>query len=197
MGKRDPRVDAYIAKSADFAKPILEYLRETVHAAVPEVEEDIKWGVPHFAYKGMFCGVAAFKQHCTFGFWKGSLVLGNDSGPDPMAQFGRLTKVSDLPPKSVLVGYLEKAKQLNDEGVKVERPPARPKAPLRTPAALAAALRKNKKAQTTFEAFSPSHKREYIEWIVEAKSDETRNRRLATAIDWMAQGKPRNWKYMK
>lgn len=197
MGTRDPRVDAYIAKSADFAKPILTTIRETVHAACPEAVEEMKWSFPHFTYKGMLCSMASFKEHCAFGFWKGSLVLGGAAkGADAMGQFGRLTKASDLPPKKVLAAYVKKAMALNDEGIKVERkPPRRATVDTAPPADLAAALKKNKKANASFNAFPPSHKRDYIEWITEAKRPETRARRVHTAVEWMAGGKPRNWKY--
>ena|SRR5688572_11313558 len=200
MGTRDPRIDAYIAKSADFARPILTSLRETIHAACPEVEETMKWSNPHFMYHGMLCGMASFKQHCAFGFWKSSLVLGDDARADDesMGQFGRITKLSDLPPKKVLTGYIRRAMQLNEEGI---RPPKRMKPrtekprEIEVPDDLAAALRKNKRALATFEGFSPSAKREYLAWIVEAKREETRRRRLETAVAQMAEGKTRNWKY--
>jgi uncharacterized protein YdeI (YjbR/CyaY-like superfamily) len=196
MGKRDPRVDAYIAKSADFAKPILAHLRETVHAACPEVEEAIKWSNPAFMYKGMLCGMAAFKQHATFGFWKNSLLFGDGAkSTNPMEQFGRLTKVSDLPPAATLSTYVRKAARLNDEGVKVARKLKAAPKPIRVPADLAAALKKSKKAKAVFDAFSPSHKREYIEWITDAKSADTRARRLAQAVEWIEARKSRNWKY--
>ena len=195
MANTNPRVDAYIAKSADFAKPILTRIREIVHEACPDVEETIKWGVPAFDYKGMMCGMAAFKQHCTLGFWKGSLILPDKRDMDGMGQFGRLTKVSDLPSKKELTGYIRKAMKLNEEGIKVEREkkPKKPEIPV--PPYVSAALKKNKKAADAFEAFSPSHRREYLEWITEAKTEATRDRRLSTAIEWMAEGKSRNWKY--
>jgi uncharacterized protein YdeI (YjbR/CyaY-like superfamily) len=196
MGTRDKRVDAYIAKSADFAKPILTYIRETVHEACPECEETLKWGAPTFMYKGMLCGFASFKEHAMFGFWKHELLFGR--GPrEAMGSFGRLAAVSDLPAKRQLVAIIKRAMKLNDEGVKVERAKAKPKAPIRMPPELKAALARNTKARTTFEAFSPSHKREYLEWIREAKAPETRERRIATAMEWMSEGKPRNWKYMR
>jgi len=196
MGKRDPRVDAYIKKAAPFAQPILTEIRETVHASCPDVEETMKWRFPHFVYKGLLCGMASFKEHAALGFWKGALVTGGPRGVDAMGHFGRLTKRSDLPSKRVLAGYVKKAAALNEQGVKVPRAP-RKAAPstLKVPAALSAAFKTNKKAQAGFGGFSPSHKREYIEWITEAKSDETRARRLAQAIEWMAEGKSRNWKY--
>jgi uncharacterized protein YdeI (YjbR/CyaY-like superfamily) len=198
MGKKDQRVDAYIEKAADFAKPILNHLRAIVHEACPEVEEDYKWSFPCFMYKGMFCNIAAFKEHCAFGFWKSSLIVDKkgQSLEKAMGQFGRITKLSDLPPKKVLIEYIKLAKKLNDDGVKA---PARVKKPARelvVPDDLAKALKRNKAAQATFEKFSPSHKREYVDWIIEAKTEATRNKRLETAVLWMAEGKPRNWKYM-
>jgi uncharacterized protein YdeI (YjbR/CyaY-like superfamily) len=199
MGKRDLRVDAYISKAADFAKPILNQLREAVHVSCPDVEEDMKWGFPHFMFKGMLCSMASFKEHAAFGFWKGSLIFDDHQAKsgEAMGHLGRLTKASDLPAKKVLAGYIRKAMALNDDGVKVARVPKRaaPKA-VRVPEDLAAALKGNKKAHATFEAFSPSHKREYIEWITEAKTAGTRARRLETAVEWMGEGKSRNWKYV-
>jgi uncharacterized protein YdeI (YjbR/CyaY-like superfamily) len=199
MGTRDARVDTYIAKSAGFARPILEHLRDVVHAACPEVEETMKWSFPHFQYKGILCSMAAFKEHCAFGFWKGALVVGEGAdGEKAMGQFGRITTLSDLPSKKVLTGYIKKAMQLNADGVKSptrSKPKAPPK-PVVVPDDLSAALRANAKARATFEKFPPSHKREYIDWITEAKTQATRARRLETAVEWMAEGKPRNWKYM-
>ena len=197
-GKRDPRVDAYINNAADFAKPILTHLRETVHAAVPGVVEEMKWSFPHFTYKGMLCSMAAFKHHAMFGFWKASLVLGDKAkSDDGMGHLGRITKIADLPSKRELTSYIKKAAALNDEGVTVARTPKNPASarPLRVPADLATALKKNRKAQTTFDDFSPSHRKEYVEWITGAKTDETRTRRLKTAVEQMAEGKSQNWKY--
>jgi uncharacterized protein YdeI (YjbR/CyaY-like superfamily) len=199
MGTRDERVDAYIAKSAEFARPILNHLREVVHAACPEVEETMKWSFPNFMYKGILCSMASFKEHCAFGLWKGSLVLNKngDYTKEGMGHLGRITKLSDLPSKKVLTGYIKEGMKLNDAGVKspTRSKPKQPKEVV-VPEELTSALAKNKKALATFEKFSPSHKREYIEWITEAKTEATRTRRLETAIEWMAEGKPRNWKYM-
>jgi uncharacterized protein YdeI (YjbR/CyaY-like superfamily) len=195
MAKKDPRVDSYIAKSADFAKPILNHLRQLVHQGCPDIEETIKWGLPAFEYHGILGGMAAFKAHCAFNLWKGSLLGAKNR--DAMGQFGRITSLSDLPKDSVLVGYVREAARMNAEGVKVQRQPKAPRKPLPTPPDLASALKKNAKARATFEGFSPSHKREYVEWITEAKTEETRKKRLGTAIDWMAEGKPRMWKYMR
>ena len=189
MAKNDPRVDAYIAKSAESAKPILSYFRGVVHSAVPDVEETIKWGAPHFDYKGMMLGIAGFKQHCVVNFWKGGLI-GIDG-------FGGIKSIDDLPPRKELIALIKKLAKLNEEGVKVARPERAPKKEAKTPPALAAALKKNKKAASTFENFSPSHRREYIEWITDAKSDETRQRRIDQAVAWIGEGKPRNWKYMR
>ncbi|KQY52367.1 YdeI/OmpD-associated family protein [Lysobacter sp. Root494] len=198
MGHRDPRIDAYIARAAEFARPILVRLREVVHVACPECEETLKWGMPAFTHRGrILCGMAAFKQHATFNLWQGAMIVGKDGRAldDAMGQFGRLTKPGDLPGKRELAGYIREAVKLIDAGVK--RPAARraPGPPAEVPDDLAAALGKNAKARATFDAFPPSSRRDYIEWITEAKRVETRVRRLAQAIEWMAEGKRRNWKY--
>jgi uncharacterized protein YdeI (YjbR/CyaY-like superfamily) len=199
MGKRDPRVDAYIARSADFAKPILSHIRDVVHSACPPVEETLKWSVPAFMYKGNLCGMAAFKHHCMFGFWTGSLIVDKKTGMNAGIGMGRMriTSLAELPSDRILTDYVRQAMKLNEEGVKAPRTAARPKKPLPVPASMKKALGSNKQAMKTFQDFSPSHQREYIEWITEAKTDETRERRLSKAIEMIAEGKPRNWKYMK
>src|SRR5262245_3202477 len=198
MGTRDPRVDAYIDKAADLAKPILLQFREIVHGACPDVVEEMKWSFPHFTYKGMLCSMAAFKEHAAIGFWKPALVLGDQAkSGEAMGHLGRITTQSDLPPTKQLTAYVKKAVALNDAGIKEAPTPKAPPTPLRVPADLASALKKNKKAQTTFDHFSLSHRREYVEWIADAKTDETRARRLKTAIEQMAEGKSQNWKYEK
>ena len=199
MGDRNPRVDAYIEKSAPFARPILEHLRDVVHTAVPEVTEEIKWSMPAFTYKGMMCGMAAFKEHCALNFWKHSLVVGGPRPDDAMGSFGRITSLADLPPDEELIRYVREAKRLNDEGVKpVKRAkPAAEKKELDTPDDLIAALETNPAAMEHFEAFSPSKRKDYVEWITEAKTDATRRKRLETAIEWIAEGKSRNWKYAR
>ncbi|MFL6514858.1 MAG: YdeI/OmpD-associated family protein [Chthoniobacterales bacterium] len=200
MGKKDPRVDAYIKNAALFAKPILKYLRKAVHTGCPEVEETIKWSMPHFDYNGIMCGMAAFKKHCAFGFWKSKLILlpnGNTS-KDAMGQFGRVRSLDDLPPEKTLIAYVRKAAELNDSGAKVpgrNKPKKRP--PFKTPPDLLKALGKNASAGKTFEDLSASGKREYVEWIVSAKREETRKRRLDTAIEWLSEGKKHNWRYIK
>jgi uncharacterized protein YdeI (YjbR/CyaY-like superfamily) len=200
MGTRDPRIDRYIERSADFARPILTRVRDVVHAACPEVEESVKWGAPFFLYNGMLCRMASFKQHCALTFWKESLIAdeGGNGGREALDQLQRITALSDLPAKTVLTRYIKSAMALNDAGV---RPAARarPKAKrvLVVPDDLAAALRRNRAAAAAFETFSPSRRREYVEWLTEAKRPETRARRLETAVGWIAEGKPRHWKYIK
>ena len=202
MGTRDPRIDAYIEKSADFAKPILTHLREVVHAACPDVEETMKWSMPHFMYRSsILCGMASFKGHATFGFWNGGQVVGENGGDArerAMGQFGRITSVKDLPPRKEIAGYVKEAMKLKEAGVKRAAPSrtGRPRE-VAVPAALAAALERNAEARAAFERFSPSHRREYSEWVAEAKTDATRERRVATTIEWVTEGKSRNWKYEK
>lgn len=199
MATPDPRVDAYIARAAPFARPILAYLREVVGSACPDGEEVLKWGSPHLTYKGkLVCGMAAFKQHATFGFWHGGQVVGEGTGraDAAMGQFGRLTDVAQLPPRAELERYVREAMRLVGEGAVRNPAKASPRPALPVPADLASALAGAPAAQATFEGFPPGQRREYIEWITEAKRDDTRQRRLAQAVEWMAEGKPRNWKYM-
>jgi uncharacterized protein YdeI (YjbR/CyaY-like superfamily) len=199
MAEKDPLVDAYIGKSAPFAQPILKHLRRVVHAGCPEVEETIKWQFPHFDHKGMMCSMAAFKHHCAFGFWKGELIFKGDKRAklEAMGHFGRIASLADLPPEEILIGYVRKAAQLNEAGVKSPaRSRPKKKSPLKIPEYFSAALKKNPKARATFEDFTPSNQREYVEWLGDAKRDETRDQRLETSILWLAEGKPRNWKYM-
>jgi uncharacterized protein YdeI (YjbR/CyaY-like superfamily) len=202
MAKRDPRVDAYIKQAQPFARPILNHIRKIVHAAVPGVEETIKWSAPAFEYKGPFCGVNAFKHYAVFGFWKGELLKdhlpGSMETPYPGNQFGKLTSVDDLPSVKDLTRIIKAAAKLNDEGIKA--PPMRragPRPALKAPKDLLAALAKNKKAMATFENFAPGQRREYIAWVLEAKQAATRETRITTAVEWMAEGKVRNWKYVK
>ena len=197
MGAMNPAVTAYIAKSPPFAKPIFERLRRLFHEACPAIEEKVKWNCPSFEYKGMVGGFAGFKAHAVFGFWRQDVLpdpKGLFKGRGPMAN--KLTDVSQLPPDDVLVSYIKAAVALNEKGAPA-RFKSKPKPPLKVPSYFMAAVRKNKKALAAFNAFPPSHKREYVEWIVDAKQEETRNRRLQTAIAWMAEGKARNWKYEK
>ena len=198
MPTQDARIDAYIAKSAEFAQPILTHLRALIHETCPEVEETIKWSMPCFEYKGMLCNMAAFKAHCAFGFWKAPLMVApeDDKGKEAMGQFGRITSLKDLPPKRTMQAYIKKAMALNEQEVKVPRRarPATPR-PVEMPAVLTAALAANSAAAGHFASFPPSAQREYADWISEAKTDSTRDKRLAQAIEWIAEGKRRNWKY--
>lgn len=199
MGKTNKRVDAYIAKARPFAQPILHHLREMVHKGCPGVEETIKWGMPSFDYKGPYCSMASFKEHAVFGFWKASLMKDaakmKDNQQNAMGHAGKIKSLSDLPTDKILLGWLKEAAKLNDDNVKLPPRNKTEKKDIVVPDYFTRALGKNKKALKTFEAFSPSHKREYIEWITGAKSEETRNRRMSTAIEWLAEGKGLNWKY--
>jgi uncharacterized protein YdeI (YjbR/CyaY-like superfamily) len=198
---KDKRIDAYIAKSAPFAQPILQHIRELVHAACPDVEEKMKWSFPHFDYQGqMMCSMAAFKEHTAMSFWKAPLIEDPKNLLDrqgSMGHFGRMTSLKDLPSDKVLIGFIKQAMKLNEAGVTVERKPAPKEITLDPPDYFMKALRKNKAALKTYEAFSPSNKREYLVWVTEAKTDDTRDKRLTTAVEWMAEGKIRNWKYVK
>jgi uncharacterized protein YdeI (YjbR/CyaY-like superfamily) len=197
MAARDPRIDAYIAAARPFAQPILRRIRKAVHAGCPHVAETIKWGMPAFEYKGPLVGMAGFKAHCALAFWKASLMktVPTDIGTDAMGQFGRLESLDDTPSEAHLVRMVREAAALNDAGVKVPRAAKAPKPAPNAPAYMVAALRKNKKAMAAWQQFPPSHQREYIQWITEAKTDATRTRRLQTAVEWIADGKGRNWKY--
>ena len=194
---RDPRIDAYIERAAPFARPILAHARALVHQACPQVEETIKWGMPTFVHAGgILCGMAAFKQHASFGFWKHALVVGEGEPRDGMGSYGKMLSLDDFPAKKIVLAHIRKAMKLNEDGVKM--PAARKaasKLPPEMPEDLVAALNKDKAAKATFDAFPPSCRREYIEWIVEAKREDTRVKRLAQAVEWMAEGKRRNWKY--
>ncbi|HRI78885.1 MAG TPA: YdeI/OmpD-associated family protein [Cyclobacteriaceae bacterium] len=201
--KKDKRIDAYIAKAQPFAKPILRHLRELVHQTCPDVTETIKWGFPHFDYKGMMCSMAAFKEHCAFGFWKAQLM--SDPRLHEMAQseaamghLGKIRTIKDLPSDKILAQYINEACRLNDDGIKVVKPKKLAvKKRLIVPADFKKALTSNKKVLAIFDAFSYSNKKDYLEWITEAKSSETRQRRLTAAIEWIAEGKIRNWKYAR
>jgi uncharacterized protein YdeI (YjbR/CyaY-like superfamily) len=202
----DRRVDAYIAKSRPFAQPILFEIRELVHKACPGVVETVKWSRPFFEYKGVILGnMSAFNEHCSFGFWgeEISAVLREKSvlQPGAMGSLGRLTTVKDLPAKKEMLGLLRQAVAFIEKGEYTSPIAARhkvvkaPAPPVETPAEFTKALKANKKAAAVFAAFSPSCKKEYVEWIAEAKRAETREKRVATAIEWISEGKQRNWKY--
>lgn len=202
MGKRISQVDAYINKSQDFAKPILQRIRETVHKTCPDVEEQIKWGMPFFMYNGqMMCMMSSFKQHAAMGFYKASLMkdaalMENAKSESAMGHLGRLTNVKDLPPEKKLVGYIKEAMKLNEERAKLPKTKKlTEQKELVIPEYVTKALRTNKKAKAAFEAFPSSHKKEYVTWFEDAKTEATREKRIAQAIEWMSEGKSRNWKY--
>lgn len=190
MSQKDPRIDAYIAKSADFAQPILARIRKLIHAACPDAIETIKWNSPFYEHKGILIATPAFKKHCALIFWKGKLFLGKER-----SKYRRLTSPADLPADKILTGYIRQAVALNEAGVKAPRPKPKAIKDIATPEYFLAALKKNKKSLTAFGNFSPACRREYIQWIVEAKREETRNSRIKTAIEWIAGGRSRNWKY--
>jgi hypothetical protein len=200
MGQRTAAVNGYIREAPEYARPILARIRDAFHAGCPEIEERLKWGMPSFEYKGLLGGMAAFKKHVTFGFWKSKLMEGFHRelvGEPRGGMMGAcIQKPADLPSKKALVAYVKEAKRLNDAGIKEPRA-ARPTGPVRlvVPADLKKALAANKKARAAFDGFPPSARREYVEWITEAKRADTRGKRLGTTIEWLAQGKRRNWKY--
>lgn len=202
MEQYDARVDAFIEKTADFAKPILEYLRELVHETSPLLTETIKWGFPFFDYKGVVCQMGAFKEHCSFGFWKATLlsdphqVLMNGDGG--AGNFGRITKIEDLPSKEILQDFIRQAIALNEDGKKISAPvkkAAALKTELVIPEYFTEFLTTYPNASLNFDRSSYSHKKEYVEWILEAKTEATRIKRMTTAAEWISEGKSRHWKY--
>ncbi len=205
MATKDKRIDAYIVKAEPFAKPILAHIRGLIHAACPEVEETMKWSFPHFDYKGtMMCSMASFKQHCAFGFWKAALMkdadklVGMAKTEVAMGHMGRITSVKDLPSDKKMLSLIKEAMKLNDDDVKL---PSRAKVTatkeLEIPTWFTAALKRDAKVKKQFEAFSPGKKKEYVDWLVDAKTEATREKRMETALEWIAEGKQRHWKYQK
>jgi uncharacterized protein YdeI (YjbR/CyaY-like superfamily) len=200
MASFDKRVDAYIAKAAPFAQPILEHLRHLVHKACPEVDETIKWSFPHFEYKGLVCSMASFKQHCAFGFWKGAIMddpkkILSVVGRTSMGNFDRITSLNDLPSDKIMLDYIKQAIRLNEEDIKLPPKKAIKSQNVKVPDYFLKVLNRNKKAFNAFQAFSASHRNEYVKWIAEAKTSETRARRMDQAVEWLSEGKSRNWKY--
>lgn len=198
----DKRVDNYIEKMQPFAKPILIHLRKLIHETCADVEETIKWGMPFFMYKGILCHFAAFKNHAVFGFWKGSLMsdpvlIQNAKTETAMGHLGKLTTLKDLPSDKKIKAYIKEAMKLNEDGIDVVKAKPITSKELIVPDEILKAIKKNTDAFATFKAFSASNKKEYLEWITEAKTETTKDKRLTQAIEWMAEGKPRNWKYMK
>lgn len=207
MAKKDKRIDEYIKKAQPFAQPILKHLRKLIHENCPEVTETVKWGMPCFDYKGPFCSMASFKQHAVFGFWKYKLMkdpknyLGSikADGGEAMGNMGRITSLKDLPSDKIIGGFIKQAIKLNDEGVKLDKTIKNPvNQKNSTPTAeFSRALKANKKAWKVWEEWTPGKKKEYVDWLREAKTEETRTKRMHTAVEWIAEGKIRNWKYIK
>ncbi len=204
MRNTDPRIDEYIDGAPDFAQPILEKLRRLVHRGFPAIQENMKWSSPTFEHKGIVFGMGAFKKHVSWGFWKAKAMRDPEGifGGEPKASPFRIkaSTVKDLPADKVFVAYVREAVELNEQGVKASPSSGKKRAPRpapKAPADLMAALKRSKRALATYKAFSPSQKREYVEWVTEAKREATRQKRIATAVEWMVEGKPRNWKYMK
>ncbi|SER55244.1 YdeI/OmpD-associated family protein [Pedobacter rhizosphaerae] len=196
------QVDQYIANSAEFAIPILDHLRSLVHRADARIEEKIKWGMPFFDFKGTVCHMASFKKHCVFGFWKAS-IMQDDLGifkdsAEAMGGLGQIKSFDDLPSDEVLIDYIQQAIKLNEEGVKLpSKPKTTEKKEIATPQYFLDALQEDPSALSTFQNFSYSNKKEYIEWLEEAKTEATKQKRLDTAVEWIAEGKTRMWKYKK
>ena len=193
-------IDAYLAKSPAYAQPILKHLRSLVHKACPTVEESLKWGMPCFSYKGILCGMSAFKGHCTFGFWKAALMRDevlreNARREDSMGNLGRITRLADLPDDAQIIAWIREAMVLNDQGAKLPRAAKAAKPDIAIPTEFSDALAADAAAQRTFDALSPSCRREYLEWISEAKTAPTRHKRITQSIEWLREGKRRNWKY--
>lgn len=204
MPTTDPRIDAYISKAQPFAQPILQHIRKLVHKACPQVEETMKWSFPHFDYKGMMCSMASFKQHCSFGFWK-TAIMKDPEGlftekTEAMGSLGRITSVKDLPADKILIAYIKEAVDLNEAGIKlptVNKGKSTPAAEMEEPDYFTKLLKANPESLKVWKAFAPSHRKEYLEWITEAKTEATRDKRMATTLEWLTEGKQRHWKYHK
>ncbi len=197
MPKKNPKVDTYISKAKPFAKPILKRLRTIIHKGCPKITEDIKWGAPFYLYQDrVLCATMAFKAHCALVFWKSPLIRqkGGEKAVDDLKHFRRITGIEELPSERELLAYIKLAMHFNEPGTKLP-PREKRSTPVKVPKELSRALHANPKAEANFDAFSPSRKKDYIFWITGAKTEETRERRLETAIDWISEGKSRNWKY--
>ena len=196
------QVDQYIINSAEFAIPILDHLRNLVHKADARIEEKIKWGMPFFDFKGTVCHMASFKNHCAFGFWKGSLMKDEYSifkeRSNAMGLLGKITSFNDLPPDEILIAYIQQAIQLNEDNIKLPpKPKSTEKKELILPDYFIEALNEAPQAMAVFQNFSLSNKKDYVLWLEEAKTEATRLKRLDTTLEWLAEGKTRMWKYKK
>ena len=194
--KADPRIDAYIAKAQPYARPILERVRERVRSVVPDVEETLKWGAPSFVIDGKILLImAAFKAHAALNFWRGQELRGDEANADAMGQFGKLTSVDDLPGSDELDALIRQAADLARSAPRPRKPKHAPKPAPELHPEFAVALAAAPKAREVLESFAPSARRDYLEWVAEAKQDATRQKRIATAIEWLVEGKKRHWKY--
>ncbi|WP_443939769.1 YdeI/OmpD-associated family protein [Pedobacter sp. MW01-1-1] len=197
----NPETDLYIDKAAAFAKPILNHIRMLVHSADPRIQETKKWGMPFFEYKGTICHMAAFKNHCAMGFWKASLMSDDynifKEKSEAMGGLGKITSLADLPSDEILIAYIREAIELNEKGVKLPPKPKVETKELLVPQYFLDALQEDPHAMGVFQNFSPSNKKDYVLWLEEAKTEATRLKRLETAVEWIGEGKPRMWKYMK
>lgn len=200
------QIDAYIADAPEFAQPILTHLRSLVHKASPEIEEDIKWRQPFFLHRGsLLCFMAAFKQHCSFGFWGGEMGAvmkqdgreGEDGAKGSRGAFGRITSVADLPSNKEMMGYIKQAIAFTETAVDTPKSAKtrKPKPEVEPPAEFVLAMKQREGAAEAFATLSPSCRREYVNWILEAKRAETKERRIQTAVQWITEGKSLNWKY--
>jgi uncharacterized protein YdeI (YjbR/CyaY-like superfamily) len=195
------QVDQYIIRSAPFAIPILEHLRILIHHADARIVETIKWGMPFFDFKGSVCHIAAFKHHCAFGFWKGSLIEDEfnifEKNTSNMGMLGKIKSLADLPDDEILIAYIQQAIQLNEDGVKLPTKPKLTPQELIIPQYFIDALQEDSLAMKVFQNFSASNKKDYVLWLEEAKTESTRQKRLETSIEWISEGKSRMWKYKK
>lgn len=199
---KNKKVDEYISQAHDFAKPILIHLRKLIHIACPQAEESIKWGHPHFEYKGLLCNMAAFNKHCAFGFWKATLMkdadLLQENNADAMGHSGKIKSLSDLPKDRIIIDLVKEAVLLNEKGITLPvRKPSDKKYEIAVPLLLKKELIKNKIASDSFNNLSSYHKKEYIDWIDEVKTEKTKLMRIATTIKWLTEGKTKNWKYLR
>ncbi|WP_344700542.1 YdeI/OmpD-associated family protein [Sphingomonas limnosediminicola] len=195
---REPRIDAYIAKAQLFAKPILEHVRERVHAVLPDVEEAIKWSMPAYTVGGKIVLItAAFKAHTALNFWRGQELYSSHDTVGAMGQFGKIKSLEELPPDAELDRLIREAAELAKAAPAPRKPKHEPKPTPSMHPEFAAALAKAPKAKATLEGFPPSAQRDYCEWISEAKQDATRANRIEAAVEWLSEGKRRHWKYQK
>lgn len=203
MSQFNPKFDEYNAKSADFAKPIMEHLRRIIHETCPDVEEIIKWGIPHFDYHGdMMCIFAAYKNHCSFSIWKAALITNpklkeNIKPGQTMGNMDKIKSLSDLPDKETLIAYVKEAMALNENGIKIVKPKSEKPKVIQVPDYFSEILDTYPKIKEVFESKSPSFRKDYLVWIIDAKTEATRQSRIEQALEWIAEGKGRFWKYNK